>query len=502
MTPLKCLEKLAELLNERMHAAQNNPLIDLAHKVIWSEILEHLKISTNDANSGVEDSSNYYLMLDNMVLIWDAFVQQNHDPSQRFAQLDAFFDLVESKLLDAEKISAGQRIYEMTKYGILVVGGRPLLSNSEPNTERAPLSVRNPYRRIFLLPKIQVDFNSELIQAHMDGYGNGTDPLSSSCAKLTSPELTIGLGAFSGDCHTYFLPTRRLSAPYNQTKVAFLATDVQPAEVYEQELIACIDWAITNKVNILCLPELTISLTGRKIMKEYIKELGQKKQLEYLGLIIAGSYHINNYNETPVWFIDYLGHINEHFYKKYEAFETHVDVYQTPDLGLEAIHNYVSTFTNVNKEYYIREDTISDENILLLNLPIGSIGILICKDMITYNLCLAKYRELEPDYLFIVSMNKKAGEFWDGWKKDMKRSALSAGFYVNATQVIDSVDSETEVIFWGLPGRLIAKNGLNQEMYFRNVDNDNRKVKKLPPNGLVHMTITGNHRNHSAETFY
>lgn len=483
------VEKLASLLAEWMKLSKNHPPLGLNDKIYWADIFqnEFYNLKTNAAEEGLFDTSDYYMVIDYVVSVWDQSQKYAQDLHQRLIQLEAYLDLVEEHLVHLEQINSFKRVYHPTSYGILVLGGRPILVNVKPNSERPHIRAERTYRRIFLIPNLEIDYDIELIDEIMNTRCH--DNLKRSSIKLSGPELTIGLGAFSGNVLTYYEPDKQLYHSQKQTRVSFHAVDILPADQHKQELQLCIDWAIVNKVNILCLPELSVSLTGRTILKEYLKEQGQRKQLQDLAIVIVGSFHRDSYNEAPVWIIDQFGNIDEYYYRKFEAYETKVKTSDdAPQPGLDSVHKYARNLTNGNEHYFIREHITRDERILLLNLPIGSLGIVICKDLLIPNVCLNNYRDLEPDYLFIVSMNQKGDEFFNSWRKDTKRTSLSAGFYVNATQVVAPNDEKTEVIFWGLPGEHDLNN--SEALYFRCVKKETDKIKQLPENGLITKSIS------------
>ena len=497
------IEGLASILAEWMKLNKNYPPIGVKDKSYWYEKFEDgfykLKVKSAEAEEGLFDASDYYMVVEYVLSVWNQHHERVQELSQRLFQLEAYLDLVEGYLVHLEEINSYKRLYHPTSYGILVIGSRPILVNVKPNSERPHLRAERVYRRIFLLPNLKVDSDIELIDEIMSN--KNYDCLKRSSIKLTKSELVIGLGAFSGNVSTYYEPDKQLYHSQNQTRVSFHAVDILPADQHKEELHLCIDWAISNKVNILCLPELSVSLTGRKVLKEYLKEQGQNSPLEDLAIIIAGSFHNDTYNEAPVWIIDQFGNIDEYYYRKFEAYETKVKTSDDPpQLGLQSVHNYACSLVNGEEHYFIREHIKSDERVFLLNLPIGSVGIVICKDLIVPNICLDNYRDLEPDYLFIVSMNQKGGEFFTSWRKDMKRTSLSAGFYVNATQSIAPNDEEIEAVFWGLPGDREPKD--SEEMYFRYVRKETENIKQLPDNGLVIKSIPRKKGYRSPESIY
>lgn len=475
------LEKLAELLDERTRLGKGHAPIKYIHKESWyNRFADGLgQFFPEDDLATRQESGSYFTLIAHLIYVWTELDIQEQGES-RLNALDAFFDTIERKLLEAEKVNAGKRILVETSRGVLMIGGRPLLTELPIHDERAALSSDRLYRRVALLSNVSLDYQREIIDggAHKE-----------SIYKLNGSSPTIGLGSLSGQARTYFSPTGRLGDVGNMPRIGFKSDGLQPAQTYVEELRHCIDWAIAQQIHILCLPELSVCPNGREVLQARLRELSQGGKLRYLTIVIAGSYHVNQLNETPVWLVDAHGEITEFMYRKHEAFETQLDTRKPALPGQEAIRDYAEAQGLLNGPYYhIREDIGSDDLALLVNLPIGLVGVLICKDFLVPRY-YAKYDALEPDYLFIVSMNDRAGEFVQVWQKDAKRHALSAGFYVNATQAVDQADETTEVAFWGLPTDREKLKERKSRVYFRRVRQPTSYHKQLPDDGLVRVLL-------------
>ncbi|MGF7217911.1 putative amidohydrolase [Spirosoma lacussanchae] len=490
------LEKIAELLLERMQLDAGQPPLDFQRKHRWQSRIKQLYYGAEpepDPSTTRQDSIALYALVHRLVAVWDQLGVPAAGP-QRLEALDAFFDVLESELLAMEKRNAGKRMLVRTRSGTLMIGVRPLLGDVPAADERIPLDAERLYRRVHLITSGVIDLERDII----DGAIHPP-----SMQKLNGTAPVIGLAALSGAARTYFKATKQLgNVGIDTPQIGFRSVDVRPSDTYTDELRTCIDWAINTGVHILCLPELSVCLNGRQVLKDYLLERGQTEGLASLSVIIAGSFHIDNetdgsgtdqesvaYNEAAVWLVDHFGQITEFTYRKHEQFSTPVDAKAPPMPGHEAIRAYASEHDLLNQAvYYIREDIAKDNGLLLLNLPIGLVGVLICKDFLTPGF-YARYNAVEPDYLFIVSMNNKGGEFLQEWRRGAKRFSLSAGFYVNATQVVAETDNQTEVIFWGLPNDRENLKKRKSQVYFRQLDQTDNHRQVLPPSGLVPVQL-------------
>ena len=501
MEQLSFLEKLAELLAQRIELGKGQLPVPLENKQHWYDFFEEFWPEGEQERDEVatrRDSGANYMLAHQLIQIWERLDTSNPKAGMAlYYALDAFFDFMELKLLEAEKINAGKRILVQTRSGTLMLGGRPLLADMSLDDERIPLDAKRLYRRVSLLPGVAIDQTRELVDGEQYRY---------SVYKLSRPQVAIGLAPLSGVAVTHFKSTGQLAHTGSQPQIAFESERMLPADDYANELRACIDWAVAERIQILCLPELSVCANGRQVLKAQIQQYAQARQLKDLALVIAGSYHHGNHNETPVWLVDSDGAISEFKYRKHESFATRLKSNEPAQPGMEAIKDFAEQQGLLEKEYYhIRENIISNEDVLMLQLPIGLVGILICKDFLSDSF-YARYDTLEPDYLFIVSMNSKGGEFEQAWRTGAKRHALSAGFYVNATQVVAPTDSQTEVVFWGLPDDHSGLSERKSEVYYRRVkestpDQPFRSVtgltpKPLPTTGLVQILLASNHFNY------
>jgi hypothetical protein len=483
MTPT-FIEEFASLLHERMVLQRRGLAVSYHNSKQWQDRLyrQIQWLSTQETHLTREDSTSPLFLIHWLMQVWKRLkLATNAPPDERIAALDALFNEAEQQLLQLEKRGAGKRRLYATKYGTLVVGTRPVLANLPESNERPPLDSTRLYRRVHLVDSsVSIDLSREVVQGNQH---------KGAVYKFNTGQPVVGLAALSGRVRTQFEPTKRLSSSRTTPLVGFRSASMQPHDQYTAELTDCLDWAVREGVHILCMPELSICPKGRVVLQQYLQQLGPK--LTTLCVIIAGSFHVGDYNEAVVWLVDGLGQVTEWAYQKHQAYGTRLK----EQTKLPALWAFAEQQQIIQDGFFdVQEDIIGGQHMLLLDLPIGLVGVVICKDFLTPNTCL-KYDEVEPDYLFIVSMNEQGGEFYQTWQKGAKRFHLSGGFYVNATQVVAQHNSETEVLFWGLPFQ-------DSKIYFRHLpDNPHGGQAVIPPSGLLSVKLPSSPFNRSSSAF-
>ncbi|GAA4459413.1 hypothetical protein GCM10023189_33110 [Nibrella saemangeumensis] len=507
MNEIPLFEELARLLSLYESLRRKHPFSSLSEKQpikqhlqeLFNQLLEQ-RTAANEFDNPLK-STGYYLLLELLLTVWEQFFPAGEvDPT--FQQLDSFLEFVEEKITDLERVNTRKRLYLSTRYGVLSFGGRPLLASLDPKAERVPFSSDISSRRIFLATNPNQRYYDEILDTGSELYGEQhgeSKRIDQLLHKLwLNGSLTVGLAALSGEAKTFFSYKEQRSTIVGHTpQFSFQATKVSNADgtndaIYKEELKQCLEWAVDEKVNILCLPELSVSPVGLTDMKKILQELGKQDRLHALTIIIAGSFHVGDYNEAPVWFINFNGDIVERTYRKYEVFETQInpshETTHSEFPGLAEVISYAHNKVGSSVAFNLSEHIIPDDQILLLNLPIGSVGIMICKDFLsTSQRCYGKYRDLQPDHLFIVSMNPKnkmANEFLTIWRNNYKRPFCPATYYVNATQVLTPDDSQTEAVFLGQPFK-------TDEVYYRSAPEEAKSAQRqLPANGLVRVEVS------------
>lgn len=215
-------------------------------------------------------------------------------------------------------------------------------------------------------------------------------------------------------------------------------------------MLDCIKWARDNKVNVLCFPELSICIEGRKVLRSEIE-----KDSGHLCLLIPGSYHESAIdsddiwvNTAPIWLVTKDGIAELAKFEKTEPFSMKVSkAIKTP---------CISDAAEDAKEKGcgdLREDIRPGGLIRVLETPVGTFGVLICKDQLTRVELIKRYATL-IDHLLVVSMNSSPSAWFWSESDKVGRDCAVASFFVNATQVVEPENSNVEMAFWNIPSHL------------------------------------------------
>lgn len=313
--------------------------------------------------------------------------------------------------------------------------------------------------------------------------------------------LRIGLCALSGEAITQFVGTKVVDLArgiygFRASYIKYSAKDsVNSANTgqdldYVKELLECIKWARDSKINILCFPELSICMEGREFLRSEIK-----KDYGHLCLIIPGSYHESVVdsvdiwvNTAPIWLVTKDGITESAKFEKTEPFSMKVSkAIKTPCIfsaAKDAEENGCSD---------LREDIRPGELIRVLETPVGTFGVLICKDQLTRAELIQRYATL-IDHLLVVSMNSSPSAWFWSESEKVARDCAVATFYVNAAQVVEPENSDIEMAFWNIPNRLPKDNrNSDKEKYYRKRPTGQRnryiKLHKLPQSGRVYFEV-------------
>lgn len=209
---------------------------------------------------------------------------------------------------------------------------------------------------------------------------------------------------------------------------------------YKEELNKVVQCIKDNKIHIACFPELLICDQSIAYIKSKLAEL----DLPFF-LLIGGSFHRKDHagnikNIMPITL--YLrGKQQEYTYAKLQKYWTRANKIKDIEEDFHAAllklfsnsHDMTWSQNKFVNEATLIEDISMDNSLLVLSFrEIGSIGFLICKDMLQNpNGKILTYIRL-VDHLFVSSMNfSEAGNF-STKAEELKNQHKISCFYVNA----------------------------------------------------------------------
>ena len=290
-------------------------------------------------------------------------------------------------------------------------------------------------------------------------------------------KLRIGLCALRGSATTVFEPTRVVSS--DGPSFGFVASGINQKEgsvPYGSELREAIQWARERRLHIICFPELSICVEGRRIIfDELVRDPG------VLSLIVVGSFHKTRDSETlpvnsaPYWIVDdsrVVHRLGE--FVKTQPFFMSIDT----ALHFSNLHATCNAARSAGCRTVV-EDIVLGGAPHIIQTPVGTFGIVICKDFLAGRDLLDRYAPI-IDHLLVPSMNAAASAWFFSGSEELARTNAVATFYVNCTQAVDDPsNTDVDMAFLHTPGVHDGK-----KRYFRQANSRSGNLD-LPEAGLV-----------------
>jgi hypothetical protein len=256
--------------------------------------------------------------------------------------------------------------------------------------------------------------------------------------------MRVGLCSLRGNVRTTWRATKE---PYRRSFQGFVAdgfaVDGRSREeakaLYLDELRDVVRWAKKLGIHVLCLPELCVCPVGLDVIKTEIMHgddpVSGGKGNSSICMVLPGSYHVEPdgsldavaHNVAPVWLFRGSKIAYEGLFRKHCAYPIAVKkAAKIPPL------KDVYDAAIVAKYDHIQEDIMPGARFLLADTPVGVVGVLICRDMLSDSL---RQRAAKlADHLFIVSMNMTAADEFCTRARDTAHTLGTAFYYVNCRQ--------------------------------------------------------------------
>lgn len=198
-------------------------------------------------------------------------------------------------------------------------------------------------------------------------------------------KVLIGLCPMLQEIKTIFettVPGFRSGGKFMGFRTKDVASDhPENLKIYKQYLKDSINWALYNRVNILCFPEMSVCEEGKSLLRQLIKTAAIPN--ESLSLILPGSFHTINEsgiwkNTTPIWEIKDKEIIERTNYNKVELLSLHVANRLGEITDNSSIGSLVETAQSQDLDI-LSEDVTPDSRVVILDSLFGKIGVLICR---------------------------------------------------------------------------------------------------------------------------
>jgi hypothetical protein len=250
-------------------------------------------------------------------------------------------------------------------------------------------------------------------------------------------ELTVGVFSL-GRGIEYTFKNQSVS----KSRTNYIFDNIINSDEVNEQLKNILRFAISERVNIIVLPELTVAQSGRETVKEFLMSQAYNPVIM---MVIAGSYHIKSetgeyVNEAVFFGYDgryVCGHEGtpenlryvEWRQRKANAFNLIAkDIEKLRTAQNSSLQRLSQILPDGTTESY--EMITESREIVLMDTPLGRMAVAICRDFIATEFfsCL---QDCRVDMVFVPAMTSKLSEF-EKRCQDLGRSNQAAVFIANS----------------------------------------------------------------------